>query len=43
MVRVRKPEVARKIISYHNIQQNTARIARTVVNVAVSRSFVRSV
>ena len=31
------------MISYHKIQQNTDRIARTVFNVAVCRIFLRSV
>jgi hypothetical protein len=31
------------MISRHKIQQNTARIARAVLNVAVCRTFLRSV
>jgi hypothetical protein len=31
------------MIFHHKIQQNTARIARTVLNVTVCRTFLRSV
>jgi hypothetical protein len=31
------------MISYHKIPQNAARIARTVFNVSICRTFMRSV
>jgi hypothetical protein len=43
MVEVSRSGAVRSMISRHKIQQNTARIARTIGNVAVCRTFVRSV
>jgi hypothetical protein len=40
---VSKSGAARRTIFRHKIQQNTARSARTVLNVAVCRTFLRSV
>jgi hypothetical protein len=43
MVEVGRSGAVRSMISRHKIQQNTDRIARTVLNVAVCRTFLRSV
>jgi hypothetical protein len=43
MVEVSRSGAVRSIISWRNVQQNTDRIARSVVNVAICRTFVRSV
>jgi hypothetical protein len=37
------PGAAQRLTSYYNIQQNTARIARTVVDRAICRTFSRAV
>jgi hypothetical protein len=41
MVKVRESGEARRMIPYHKIQQNTVRIARTTVNVAICSTFLR--
>jgi hypothetical protein len=43
MVEVSRSGAAKSMISYHKIQRNTARIARTVFIVAVCRTFMRSI
>ena len=43
MVEVSGSVAARRTISRHNIQQNTACIARIICKVHISRTFLRSV
>ena len=43
MVEVVDRRAARRTIFCRNVRQNSARIARTVFNVAVCRTFLRSV
>jgi hypothetical protein len=43
MIEVSRSRTVRSMILRHKTQQNTARIARIIVNVAICRTFLRSV
>jgi hypothetical protein len=43
LVEVSRSGAARRMISRHKIQQNTARIDRTAMNVVICRDFLRAV
>jgi hypothetical protein len=43
MVEVSRSGAIRSVISWRNVQQNTARNARPIGNAAVCRTFMRSV
>jgi hypothetical protein len=43
MVEVSRSGAVRSMISWRNVQQSTDRIARTLINAPVCRTFLRSV